>query len=99
MAPLTQIVAFFEKKIWGAFWRFSGQKRALPDSKHLATLPVCKESSEKQEENCCLETNTWTKNWPLVSLDNKLFNQTIILLIQQEQGEFLSGLYLSNFFI
>ena len=40
MAPLTQIVAFFEKKIWGAFWRFSGQKRALPDSKHLATLAI-----------------------------------------------------------
>ena len=38
VAPLTEIVAFFEKKIWGAFWRFSGQKRALPDSKHLATL-------------------------------------------------------------
>ena len=38
MAPLTQIVAFFEKKIQGAFWRFSGQKRALSDSKHLATL-------------------------------------------------------------
>ena len=38
MAPLTEIVAFFEKKIQGAFWRFSGQKRALSDSKHLATL-------------------------------------------------------------
>ena len=38
VAPLTEIVALFEKKIWGAFWRFSGQKRALPDSKHLATL-------------------------------------------------------------
>ena len=38
MAPLTEIVAFFEKKIQGVFWRFSGQKRALSDSKHLATL-------------------------------------------------------------
>ena len=38
MAPLTEIVAFFEKKIQGAFWRFSGQKRALSDSKHLGTL-------------------------------------------------------------
>ena len=38
VAPLTEIVAFFEKKIWGAFWRFPDQKRALPDSKHLATL-------------------------------------------------------------
>ena len=42
VAPLTEIVAFFEKKIWGAFWRSSGQKRALPRLKHyLATLFVC----------------------------------------------------------
>ena len=38
VALLTEIVSFFEKKIWGAFWRFLGQKWALPDSKHLATL-------------------------------------------------------------
>ena len=41
VAPLTEIVAFFEKKIQGVFWRFSGQKRALSDSKHLATLFQC----------------------------------------------------------
>ena len=40
VALLTEIVSFFEKKIWGAFWRFLGQKWALPDSKHLATLSM-----------------------------------------------------------
>ena len=40
VALLTEIVSFFEKKIWGAFWRFLGQKWALPDSKHLATLKL-----------------------------------------------------------
>ena len=29
--PLTRIVALFEKKIWGAFWRFSARKRAVSD--------------------------------------------------------------------
>jgi len=38
VAPLTKIVAFFEKKILGAFWRFLTQKRALSNSKLLATL-------------------------------------------------------------
>ena len=38
VAPLTKIVAFFEEKNWGAFWRFSARKRALPDSEHLDTL-------------------------------------------------------------
>ena len=42
MAPLKKIVAFFEKNIWGAFWRFSAQKRALHDSKHLNTLDSLK---------------------------------------------------------
>ena len=40
VAPLTKIVALFGKKIWGAFWRLLAQKMALPDSKHLNTLPV-----------------------------------------------------------
>ena len=40
VALLTKIVALFEKKIWGAFWRLLAQKRALPDSKHLNTLPL-----------------------------------------------------------
>ena len=45
VAPLTEIVTFFEKKIWGTFWRFSGQKRALPDSKHLANLNLFSKKS------------------------------------------------------
>ena len=38
VAPLTKIVALFEKIMWGAFWRFSAPKRALPDSEVLLTL-------------------------------------------------------------
>ena len=38
VAPLTKIVALFEKKLWGAFWRFSTRKRAPPDSEVLTTL-------------------------------------------------------------
>ena len=33
-----QIVVFFKKKIWGAFWRFLAWKGALPDSELLETL-------------------------------------------------------------
>ena len=35
-----QIVVFFKKKIWGAFWRFLAWKGALPDSELLETLNV-----------------------------------------------------------
>jgi len=40
VAPLTKIVALFEKKIWGAFWRFFARKRALPYSEPLKTLLI-----------------------------------------------------------
>ena len=33
-----QIVVFFKKKFWGAFWRFLAWKGALPDSELLETL-------------------------------------------------------------
>ena len=36
-----QIVVFFKKKIWGAFWRFLAWKGALPDSELLETLLSC----------------------------------------------------------
>ena len=38
VALLTKIVALFEKKIWGAFWRFFARKRALSESDLLETL-------------------------------------------------------------
>ena len=40
VAPLTNIVALFGEKTWGAFWRLLAQKRAVSDSELLNTLPL-----------------------------------------------------------
>ena len=44
-----QIVVFFKKKFWGAFWRFLAWKGALPDSELLETLS--KISFQKTNKN------------------------------------------------
>ena len=45
-----QIVVFFKKKIWGAFWRFLAWKGALPDSELLETLYAARQKIRRERE-------------------------------------------------
>ena len=97
MAPLTEIVAFFEKKIQGAFWRFSGQKRALSDSKHLATLLEFV-FSYAHWSNFSKSTTLWKKNYIFFFFDALNLGQIVLKKIDSKLTQSLDILILYFFY-